>query len=178
VGPQAFERYITQSGYCATWSLWYIDMRLTYPDVDRETLVKGMFDKLQKMLLRGTLTDYLLDYARQVYAVMVADFPHYADYFIHYEKYRRMRKTRREKKAFDAFLDEMNSLVKDPQYINRPVHIAVEKVPNPVSVRVKKGPAIIPPGKIYKKKRPSSAKKKRASPKRKRATNQKRRRRS
>ena len=31
-------------GFCALWSIWYTDMRLTYPDYDRKILA----DKLLK----------------------------------------------------------------------------------------------------------------------------------
>jgi hypothetical protein len=126
LGPQTLEHYITESGYCATWSLWYTDMRLTYPNVDRERLVKGMFDKLHDKLTQGSLTDYLLDYARQVYAVMVTEFPHYQDFFIHYDKYNR---SRFRSKAFKTFIEEMDNLVLNPLNVNAPYTIEFANSP-------------------------------------------------
>ena len=127
LGPQSFERYINESGYCATWSLWYTDMRLTYPNVPRDVLLRGMYDKLDKLLGEGSLERYLVDYARQVYAVMVADFPHYKDYFINYDIYKRMSDKDPKKKKFLKFDKEMKDLVKDPLYINAPIKIKVTK---------------------------------------------------
>jgi hypothetical protein len=180
LGPQSFEHYINESGYCATWSLWYIDMRLTYPDVDRETLVKGMFNKLHDMLGDNTLEAYLVDYARQVYAVMVADFPHYRDYFINYDVYKKMSKNKPERKAFDKFTKEMENLVSDPLYINKPVKLHAMKIPAPIDSNALQRPVKIPPGKMYKKKaaakkKPTPKKKKKVTPKKKKPTPKRRR---
>ena len=124
LGPQSFEHYIDESGYCATWSLWYIDMRLSYPNISREKLVLGMFDKVHDMLRDpAILTRYLVNYAKQVYNVMVSEFPQYKDFFINYDVYKKLPKNNKKKKAFDAFVDEMNDLVENPLHINKPVVI-------------------------------------------------------
>lgn len=135
LGPQSIEHYITESGYCATWSLWYIDMRLSNPDVARDKLVKGMFDKLHDMLTKGTIVGYLLDYAKQVYAIMLTDFPHYEEFFVNYDEYKRLPMSNPKRKAFEKFLDEMENLVKDPLFINKPVKMRMKRMVTPVKKR-------------------------------------------
>ena len=147
-------------------------MRLAYPDVDREALVKGMFDKLHDLLTKGTLQEYLVNYAKQVYEVMVTEFPQYRDYFINFDEYKKLPKTSMERKRFDKFATEMDNLIKDPLQINKPVIIRVQK---PAPVRAHVGETIIPPGKIYKKrttikkrtpaKKKTTLKKKKTTPK-------------
>ncbi len=34
-------------GFCALWSIWYTDMRMTYPDIDRKTLVKKLLKQIR-----------------------------------------------------------------------------------------------------------------------------------
>jgi ankyrin repeat protein len=34
-------------GFCALWSIWYTDQRLSYPDIDRNTLVDSLFDHIR-----------------------------------------------------------------------------------------------------------------------------------
>ena len=34
-------------GFCVLWSIWYVDMRLTYKDINREKLVKILIDNLK-----------------------------------------------------------------------------------------------------------------------------------
>ncbi|KAJ3273822.1 hypothetical protein HK104_004218, partial [Borealophlyctis nickersoniae] len=121
LGPQSLEHYIDADGYCAVWSLWYIDMRLTYPDVPRETLIKGMFDKLHDKLSQGTLEEYLVNYSKQVYNVMVTEFPQYRDFFINYNTYRYLPEGSPMKKQFKMFSQEMENLVLDPLQINKPL---------------------------------------------------------
>jgi len=139
LGPQSIEHYISESGYCATWSLWYIDMRLTYPDVDRSVLVKGMFDKLHDLLTKGKVGEYLVDYAKQVYAVMLADFPHYKDMFINYDTYKRRPANSPIGRAFDKFMDDMDNLVKDPLFINKPVKIKLKRMTTSIKKRKSTG---------------------------------------
>lgn len=47
-------------GFCALWSLWYTDMRLTYPSVKREKLVKYLMKniKLNNMSFRNLIRNY------------------------------------------------------------------------------------------------------------------------
>ena len=35
-------------GFCAIWSIWYTDMRLTYPDISRKKLVKKMMKSIKE----------------------------------------------------------------------------------------------------------------------------------
>jgi hypothetical protein len=35
------------SGFCALWSIWYVDMRLTYKDLDRKDLVKLLLKSIR-----------------------------------------------------------------------------------------------------------------------------------
>lgn len=48
-------------GYCAVWSAWYIDLRLSNPDVDREELVKIAMQKLEKLPI--TFTTFIRNYS-------------------------------------------------------------------------------------------------------------------
>ena len=41
-------------GYCAVWSAWYIDLRLSNPDIDREQLVKIAMKKLESLPINFT----------------------------------------------------------------------------------------------------------------------------
>ncbi len=112
-GPQALEHYIEERGYCAAWSLWYIDMRLSYPDLPRKKLVLALVNKLTLKRKAGTLTAYLLDYVNQVYHIMLIDFPQYRDMFLHFNRYLDLPKNTRKHAAFRAFRKHMSSLVRD-----------------------------------------------------------------
>ena len=103
VGPQNYEVYkISAIGFCATWSIWYIDMRLTYPDVPIEETVAGMLEKLDYLAKKGELQDYLFNYVRSVLAPALKDFPNYNTLFMNYEK-EFLQKTDRYKK-FESIL--------------------------------------------------------------------------
>lgn len=129
LGPQTLENYINESGYCATWSLWYIDMRLTYPNIPREELVVEMFEKVQQLLSESKkqLSQYLVNYAKQVYRLMIIEFPHYKDFFINFNTYNRLPKRSAKGLKFQKFLNEMENLMKDEIHINRRVSIKKEK---------------------------------------------------
>ena len=47
-------------GYCAIWSIWYTDMRLTYPDIDRKSLIKKLIKeiKYKNMSFRKLIRNY------------------------------------------------------------------------------------------------------------------------
>lgn len=111
LGPQSMEHYIGESGYCAGWSLWYTDMRLTYPEVPRDVLAKALFSKLNDKYDDDTLTSYLLNYVRQVYAYMVKEFPQYRQFLYKYDDYKKLPKTDEKRIAFQRFQDHMNDLV-------------------------------------------------------------------
>lgn len=36
------------AGFCALWAIWYTDMRLSYPNIDRESLVKKLIKEIRK----------------------------------------------------------------------------------------------------------------------------------
>lgn len=53
IGFQIMESYETNKkrigdpgGFCALWSIWYVDQRLTYYDMDRKELIKQLFKKI------------------------------------------------------------------------------------------------------------------------------------
>lgn len=55
IGFQYFESFEINNknigdpgGFCAVWSIWYTDMRLIYPDVPRDKLVKMLMNELKK----------------------------------------------------------------------------------------------------------------------------------
>ena len=47
-------------GFCALWSIWYTDMRLTYPHIDRKKLVKKMIKSIkeQNISFRNLIRNY------------------------------------------------------------------------------------------------------------------------
>ena len=48
-------------GYCSVWSAWYIDLRLSNPDIDREKLVKMALARLKKLPI--TFTSFIRNYS-------------------------------------------------------------------------------------------------------------------
>ena len=48
-------------GYCSVWSAWYIDLRLSNPEIDREKLVKMALSKLKKLPI--TFTSFIRNYS-------------------------------------------------------------------------------------------------------------------
>lgn len=47
-------------GFCVAWSVWYTDLRLTYPDVDRYQLVKDAIQSLSQN--PGLFTAFIVSY--------------------------------------------------------------------------------------------------------------------
>ena len=47
-------------GFCALWSIWYADMRITYQDLDRKKLFKKMikYIKSQNISFRNIIRNY------------------------------------------------------------------------------------------------------------------------
>lgn len=47
-------------GFCALWSIWYVDQRLTYHSYDRKTLIENLFDniKIQGISYRNMIRNY------------------------------------------------------------------------------------------------------------------------
>jgi len=67
IGFQYFDIYESNTrkisdpgGFCALWSIWYTDMRLTYPDVNRLTLVNKLFKEISKqnIFFRNLIRNY------------------------------------------------------------------------------------------------------------------------
>lgn len=50
-------------GFCALWSIWYVDMRITYEDIPRKKLVKKLIKslKLNRMSFRDMIRNYSKD---------------------------------------------------------------------------------------------------------------------
>ena len=50
-------------GFCALWAMWYIDMRLTYKEMKRETLVKKMIQtiKSQNISFKNLIRNYAIN---------------------------------------------------------------------------------------------------------------------
>lgn len=117
IGPQKFESSRT-SGYCAAWSLWYIDMRLSNPDVPKESLLVQMNTKTGQLRQTGQFREYLQRYVMQVYKLILVEFPHYYDYIVNYDRYDRAR---RYDAGFEQFKMELKSLIHDPLFINQKI---------------------------------------------------------
>ena len=54
IGFQYFDIYESKTtnigdpgGFCALWSIWYADMRLKYPEVDRKSLVNKLLKEIK-----------------------------------------------------------------------------------------------------------------------------------
>ena len=55
IGFQYFDAYESKTekigdpgGFCALWSIWYTDMRLSYPDIDRGSLVNKLLKEIKR----------------------------------------------------------------------------------------------------------------------------------
>jgi len=50
-------------GFCALWAVWYVDQRLTYPDIDRGHLVRQLLKTMRQgnLSFRKTVRDYSAD---------------------------------------------------------------------------------------------------------------------
>lgn len=51
------------SGFCALWAIWYVDMRLKYPNIDRKKLVNKLIKEIKKqnILFRNLIRNYSND---------------------------------------------------------------------------------------------------------------------
>ena len=45
---QKLQKGVDPGGYCTMWCIWYIDMRLTHPNIDREKLIKKAVKKIER----------------------------------------------------------------------------------------------------------------------------------
>ena len=67
IGFQYFDAYEPKTkkigdpgGFCALWSIWYTDMRLTYPDISRDSLVNKLLKeiKLKNISFKNLIRNY------------------------------------------------------------------------------------------------------------------------
>jgi hypothetical protein len=111
-GPQSFETAATD-GLCASWSLYYIDMRMNFPDMEREELVNRIVTKIGELKKAGALTKYMQRYTSQVYFLMLGEFPEYREYFVNFKKYDNQS---RPPAGFSQFKRTLETLVRDTQF--------------------------------------------------------------
>ena len=52
------------SGFCAVWSIWYVDNRLKYSDIDRKTLIKQLLNNIKQRNL--AFKNLIRNYSRYV----------------------------------------------------------------------------------------------------------------
>jgi hypothetical protein len=110
VGPQYVEDFDKDvQGYCAAWSLWYVDMRMSYPDEDRTQLIEAMTRKAAQLAKSRQLATYLQRFLSQVYGFMYQEFPQYSKFFTRYKQL-----SRSPSREFNQFLEHMDSLTKSP----------------------------------------------------------------
>ena len=58
------------AGYCAAWSIFYLDMRLTYPNEDRNSLI------LKIMETFGSFTkEYINEYSTNIIKTVIDNLP-------------------------------------------------------------------------------------------------------
>lgn len=134
-GPQHFEsKHENFVDYCTTWSLWYADMRLTYPDEPIQVLVAAMLAKLDDMKTTpGEIKRYIVAYASQVYLLMITEFPQYVQAFTDIRAFTFVRGY-----ALLEFFDAMESLIEDvafmvsppkvTQLLYTPVELSLEEI--------------------------------------------------
>jgi len=108
MGPQSVEDTDNISGYCAAWSLWYADMRLSNENIEPKPLIEAMVAKALALSRSGQLKEYLRRYLSQAYGYMYKMFPQYSEFFTNYDTYARMA---RPPAGFKQFLDQMDHLV-------------------------------------------------------------------
>lgn len=114
-GPQNMEHRGFE-GYCATFSLWYVDMRLTYSDVASDVLLNQINEKMSHLQSQKMIKNYFLRFVSQVYHLMLSEFPQYHDYFVRFDFYDYRR---RKDAGFSHFLAHMKRLVEDPVYMHK-----------------------------------------------------------
>lgn len=54
-------------GFCALWSLWYTDMRLTYPEMDRRKLVKSLIKNIKNN--HRSFKDVIRNYSKNIISI-------------------------------------------------------------------------------------------------------------
>jgi ankyrin repeat protein len=70
IGFQIFDSFDTDRrkigdplGYCVAWSTWYVDMRLTYSEIDRKKLVRSLLKNIRRenISFRNLIRNYSLN---------------------------------------------------------------------------------------------------------------------
>jgi ankyrin repeat protein len=71
IGFQLFDNYEKNKkkigdpgGFCALWSIWYVDMRLAYPDIDRKVLVKTLIKTIHNT--NNSFKDVIRNYSIEI----------------------------------------------------------------------------------------------------------------
>lgn len=119
LGPQYFE-VKRMTGYCASWSLWYVDLRLSNPDVPRDRLVQLLLKKIEDLHAQGRLAEYMRRFVSQVYYVFTQEFPpELREYIIHYSKWE-SKKERGERMPNNWYKVNrmLEDMVNDPLFMN------------------------------------------------------------
>lgn len=65
-------------GFCSTWCVWYMDMRLTYPDTHPWDLNQEILQKVRAMST-AALQAYLKAYVANIYEIAIITFPEYVN---------------------------------------------------------------------------------------------------
>ena len=47
---ETYKKIADPQGFCAIWTIWYVDIRLTYPDIDRDKLVSNIIMNIKKQI--------------------------------------------------------------------------------------------------------------------------------
>lgn len=63
-------------GFCSTWSVWYMDMRLTYPDDHPWDLNQAILMKVRSMST-DALQGYIKAYVSRIFDVALTAFPQF-----------------------------------------------------------------------------------------------------
>ena len=73
IGPQVIEHehatgiHATQGGFCAAWSMFYLESRLLNPDVQALDLQNGLIEQIQKkMTLYKFMVNYSAEFLRNI----------------------------------------------------------------------------------------------------------------
>ena len=71
IGFQLFDNYEKNKkkigdpgGFCALWSIWYVDMRLAHPDIDRKVLVKTLIKTIHNT--NNSFKDVIRNYSIEI----------------------------------------------------------------------------------------------------------------
>ena len=116
-GPQAYDYYSTKKiinppgGYCAAWSIYYLDARLSNPNIPRDTLIRFMENgfKDDSAVFINSYTHYVFtNFLTNVLDIKQIE----KDYPTFFENFKKDRLNRDEKKILnDLLVKEMTHLL-------------------------------------------------------------------